>query len=130
MTSSVTSGHKIPVTMAVVTAVAVVSLLAAVILAIGGSYLLTLRAINAQKAYAAAQASAQLKASIAASVPECQQLQSMDAAGAGATFTPGSYGQKLATSIHNFYVASKCDILLKDVAAHKTPDQIAKDLGQ
>lgn len=130
MTSPASSTHRLPVTLAVVSALSFFCLIVSVGLAIGGSYLLTLHEIHVQQAVAQQAQATQLQSAIQSSAAECRQIQAMDDASKGETWTSDTYGKKLATAIHSFYISSRCPILLDDLAAHKTDTQIAKDLGQ
>lgn len=107
-----------------------------------GAYAVTLHEASVQdhqRAVATAKRNAQLKEiqekqSIQGAIPLCEGLVAMDAAShppvTNASNNPLSYGHKLARAIHQFSVASKCPILLNDVAHHAPVDKILRDLGE
>lgn len=124
-----------PIGFAVKASLVVIAIFVTLILAIGGSYALTISTDNAFKAKQAAAEKAlhlrETESSVRTAIPTCKAIIGMDDASHGASNASSdqnSYGHRLARAIHKVNVTSGCPLLIMDLDHHWSILKIAKEL--
>lgn len=129
---------NLPRVMAFVGAI-VSCMILAIGLAIGGSYLLTLRAIHQANATQASLRAREAVANLRSAIPECEALIALDDARVGAIFpkygngskasAANGYGFRLAGKIHGVVTEGGCYIIVDGLKKHQSLEQIQKELN-
>lgn len=122
-----------PVSLAVFVSLTISALILAVVVAIGGSYALTLGAIHRANVASAELHLREETAQIRAAVPTCRSIDRMDKAShiprKDFPQSPHNiYDKRLSSAIHTINVNSHCPLILHDVATHVPFTEILRQI--